>query len=116
MQALKAALNKPKAASIVAVSCAEVNRGLFATNGDEMRQIRQLCDLHGAWLHVDAAFGLLGRVLPKKKEYQVIVDGVDGLELADSIAGDAHKLLNVVRSNALCSSDPDSLRILHQAV
>ena len=96
MQALRSALSKPRVASIVAVSCAEVNTGLFATGANEMQQLRHMCDQHGAWLHVDAAFGLLGRVLLKTQEYEAIVEGVKGLELADSVTGDAHKLLNVV--------------------
>ncbi|KAK5713013.1 hypothetical protein LTR17_017726 [Elasticomyces elasticus] len=82
-------------ASIVAVSCAEVNTGLFATNGHTMQHIRTLCDKYGAWLHVDAAFGLLARVLSKAEEYSSLKAGVAGLELADSITGDAHKLINV---------------------
>lgn len=96
MQALKTALSKPKVASIVAVSCAEVNTGLFATNQAEMEQIRNLCDQYGAWIHIDAAFGLLARLLPQEREYERLRDGVGGLELADSITGDAHKLFNVV--------------------
>lgn len=96
MQALRSALSRPKVASIVSISMAEVNTGFFATSGDEMEQIRQLCDQYGAWLHVDAAFGLLARTLPEKEEYTALVNGVKGLELADSITGDAHKLLNVV--------------------
>ena len=96
MQALKAALSKPKVASIVAISCAEVNTGLFATNRADMEQIRNLCDQHGAWIHIDAAFGLLARTLAGSAEYARIRDGVDGFELADSITGDAHKLFNVV--------------------
>lgn len=95
MAALKAALSKPKVASIVAVSCAEVNTGFFATDRADMDQIRNLCDQFGAWLHVDAAFGLLARILPSSKEYSKIREGAEGLELADSITGDAHKLLNV---------------------
>ncbi|KAF4547696.1 Pyridoxal-dependent decarboxylase conserved domain-containing protein 1 [Elsinoe fawcettii] len=82
--------------AIIAVSCAEVNTGLFATNGlDEMRQIRRLADENGAWVHVDAAFGLMARVLRDGDEFAVIKKGVEGVELADSITGDAHKLFNV---------------------
>ena len=41
--------------SIVAVSCAEVNTGLFATSGfQDLKELRRLCDKYGAWLHVDA--------------------------------------------------------------
>jgi glutamate/tyrosine decarboxylase-like PLP-dependent enzyme len=40
--------------SIVALSAGEVNTGRFATGGlGEMKRIRELCNKHGAWLHVD---------------------------------------------------------------
>ncbi|KAK5126332.1 hypothetical protein LTR85_010568 [Meristemomyces frigidus] len=95
MHALELRLSEPSSASIVVVSCAEVNTGLFATDFAALQQIRQLCTKYGAWLHVDAAFGLLARVLPQTEEYHLLNEGVAGLELADSITGDAHKLLNV---------------------
>jgi glutamate/tyrosine decarboxylase-like PLP-dependent enzyme len=88
--------SQPRTKVIVAVSCAEVNTGRFATDYRDMKAIRELCDAHGGWMHVDAAFGLLARVLPEIAEYRTVRDGVAGLELADSITGDAHKLLNVV--------------------
>ncbi|KAJ7049482.1 pyridoxal phosphate-dependent transferase [Mycena amicta] len=81
-------------ASIVSISTGEVSSGKFATNGEEMRRIRALADQHGAWIHVDGAFGLQARVLPQSEEYQSLVEGVSLLELADSITGDCHKLLN----------------------
>lgn len=40
--------------SIVVISCGEVNTGGFATHSyQEMERIRRLCDVYGAWLHVD---------------------------------------------------------------
>lgn len=96
-------LQKKHSASIIVISCAEVNTGFFATaDGDEYQRIRDLANQYGAWIHVDAAIGLLARVLHNKRPenlntaYKSVMDGVEGLELADSIAGDAHKLLNVV--------------------
>jgi glutamate/tyrosine decarboxylase-like PLP-dependent enzyme len=95
MQLLKKSLEQPGAASIVAVSAAEVNTGVFATSGlEEMQEIRKLCDMYGAWIHVDGAFGLFGRLLTSPG-YSSIIQACEGLELADSITGDAHKLLNV---------------------
>lgn len=41
------------------------------------------------------AFGLFARVLPSAPQYATVRTGTAGLELADSIASDAHKLLNV---------------------
>jgi glutamate/tyrosine decarboxylase-like PLP-dependent enzyme len=54
IQLLKKLLEVPGTASIVAISASEVNTGLFATTGlKEMQEIRKLCDLSGAWIHVD---------------------------------------------------------------
>jgi glutamate/tyrosine decarboxylase-like PLP-dependent enzyme len=46
--------SKDGVVSIVVISAGEVNTGKFAVRGlEEMRKIRGLCDLYGAWLHVD---------------------------------------------------------------
>ncbi|CAD0082715.1 unnamed protein product [Aureobasidium vineae] len=82
-------------ATIISVSCSEVNSGLFATDANLMLRLRTLATRHGAWLHVDAAFGLLARILPSNAEYEYLKDGAGELHLADSIAADAHKLFNV---------------------
>lgn len=96
-------LQKKQSASIIVVSCGEVNTGFFATaDGSEYQRLRDLATQYGAWIHVDAAIGLLARVLHNSRPenlntaYRNVMNGVEGLELADSIAGDAHKLLNVV--------------------
>ncbi|KAF2267620.1 pyridoxal-dependent decarboxylase [Lojkania enalia] len=92
---LKKFLETPGTASIVSISAAEVNTGLFATSRlSEMQEIRRLCDMYGAWIHVDGAFGIQGRLLASPA-YATIRNGCAGLELADSITGDGHKLLNV---------------------
>ncbi|KAH0281011.1 tyrosine decarboxylase, partial [Aureobasidium melanogenum] len=96
LKALELALQKSaNTASIISISCSEVNSGLFATDADDMLVLRKLADQYGAWLHVDAAFGLLARILPTKPEYELLKRGVSDLDLADSIAADAHKLFNV---------------------
>lgn len=106
LERLELYLKSSENLSIVAVSCAEVNTGLFATTLKEMEAIRKLCDEYGGWIHVDAAFGLLARVLPASNpEYSLIRSGVAGLELADSITGDAHKLLNVVSLSTFWAID-----------
>ncbi|RPA98520.1 PLP-dependent transferase [Choiromyces venosus 120613-1] len=76
---------------IIAVSIGEVNTGRFEGG---MGEIRELVDEHGAWLHADAAFGIFARVLEEGEESG---NGrlARGLELADSIVGDGHKILNV---------------------
>lgn len=84
-------------ASIVAISCGEVNTGLFATHSiAEVQALRNLCDKYGAWLHVDGAFGLFARLLDDGlPEFKTTAQGGRGLTLADSVAGDGHKVLNV---------------------
>ncbi|KAL1602775.1 hypothetical protein SLS60_006196 [Paraconiothyrium brasiliense] len=92
---LKKLLEQPGTASIVAISASEVNTALFATSGiEEMQEIRKLADMYGAWIHVDGAFGILGRILTSPI-YSDIIAACAGLDLADSITGDGHKLLNV---------------------
>lgn len=92
---LEELLAQPRSASIVAVSASEVNTGLFATAGlEEMQELRKLSDKYGAWIHVDGAFGILGRILDSPL-YTNIISACAGLDLADSITGDGHKLLNV---------------------
>lgn len=83
--------------NILAISSGEVNTGRFATDSlAQMMKLRQICSENGIWIHVDGAFGLFGRVFSTEDtEYSEIVKGVTGLELADSITGDCHKLLNV---------------------
>lgn len=96
MEQLEKELARTDKASIVAISCGEVNTGRFATVGlDHLQQIRALCDKYGAWLHVDGAFGLFGRILDDSPEFATLKKGCAGMELADSITGDGHKLLNV---------------------
>lgn len=99
LERLERELALPRMASIVSISCGEVNTGRFATNGfEDIKQIRELCDRYNAWLHVDGAFGIFGRVLsqgPESAEFRNVQKGCEGIELADSITGDGHKMLNV---------------------
>lgn len=95
LEKLDMELSRADKVSIIAVSCGEVNTGQFATYADDMLALRLLCDRYGAWLHVDGAFGIFGRVLDDDSEFGSIRNGCKGVEVADSIAGDGHKLLNV---------------------
>ena len=71
--------------AIVIANAGEVNAGDF----DPISEIAALTREHDAWLHVDGAFGLFARLSPRTRHL------TDGVELADSIAVDAHKWLNV---------------------
>lgn len=72
---------------IIIGNAGEVNTGQF----DDLAALADLRDNHpgGAWLHVDAAFGLFAAASP---DYAHLVAGIDR---ADSVASDAHKWLNV---------------------
>src|SRR6202020_2128589 len=70
---------------IVCAQAGNVNTGAF----DPIAGIADITQEHGAWLHVDAAFGLWAAVSP---QYAPLVRGI---ERADSVSTDAHKWLNV---------------------
>jgi glutamate/tyrosine decarboxylase-like PLP-dependent enzyme len=56
---------------------------------DPLREIAAIVHARGGWMHVDGAFGLWARASRAKQAL------LDGAELADSWATDAHKWLNV---------------------
>jgi glutamate/tyrosine decarboxylase-like PLP-dependent enzyme len=71
--------------AIVCLQAGNLHSGAF----DPMRRSVEVAHAHGAWVHVDGAFGLWAAVSPRYR------DDLDGLGLADSWATDAHKTLNV---------------------
>ncbi|KAM3437740.1 hypothetical protein NHJ13734_004503 [Beauveria thailandica] len=96
MDAAEAAMQRPGVATILAMSAGEVNTGRYALRGiDEWKRVRALADRYGAWIHVDGAFGVFARALEQTDQYKVLHQRLDGIELADSITIDGHKLLNV---------------------
>ncbi len=86
LAALEAALAERRGApSIVVANAAEVNTGAF----DPIADLAELAARHGAWLHVDGAFGLFAALSPTTAPL------VRGVERADSVTTDGHKWLNV---------------------
>ena len=77
--------------AIVCAQAGNVNTGSI----DPLREIAAIAHERGAWLHVDGAFGLWGRA---SRDRRPLLDGVD---LADSWATDAHKWLNVPYDNGI---------------
>jgi glutamate/tyrosine decarboxylase-like PLP-dependent enzyme len=71
--------------SIVCAQAGNVNTGAV----DPLSEISTLAKERGAWLHVDGAFGLWAAASPDRTAF------VRGVEMADSVATDAHKWLNV---------------------
>ena len=70
---------------IVVASAGTVN----ATDFDDLVAIADLCAAYGAWLHVDAAFGLFAALDDRRAHF------LTGIDRADSITSDGHKWLNV---------------------
>jgi glutamate/tyrosine decarboxylase-like PLP-dependent enzyme len=71
--------------TIVCAQAGDVNSGAF----DPLAEVVDACRAHGAWCHVDGAFGLWAAVSPSRRHL------LDGFERADSWATDGHKWLNV---------------------
>ncbi len=71
--------------AILVANAGEVNAGDF----DPIDRMADLAAEHGAWLHVDGAFGLFARLAPQSRGLTA------GVERADSVIADGHKWLNV---------------------
>lgn len=76
--------------AVVANACSTA-LGLY----DPLRDIATICRAEGVWLHVDGAHGASALVSPRLRTL------LDGIELADSVIWDAHKMLG---SATLCAA------------
>ena len=85
VEALARALASGAGPTIVCLQAGNLHSGAF----DPFRDAIDLAHKHGAWVHVDGAFGLWALASPTLRP------ALDGIELADSWATDAHKTLNV---------------------
>ncbi|MFI6596470.1 pyridoxal phosphate-dependent decarboxylase family protein [Nonomuraea sp. NPDC050536] len=75
---------------LVAGACA-TGTGLY----DDLRGIGEWCRANGVWFHVDGAHGASALLSPEHRHL------LDGIELADSVIWDAHKML---RTSALAAA------------
>ena len=71
--------------ALLVATAGEVNAGAF----DPIAVMADLAHQHGAWLHVDGAFGLFAGVSPETR------DLVSGIDRAHSVSVDGHKWLNL---------------------
>jgi glutamate/tyrosine decarboxylase-like PLP-dependent enzyme len=77
--------DKPAGPTIVCLQSGNVNTGAC----DDLAGAVAIAHAHGAWVHVDGAFGLWAAASPATRSL------VDGIETADSWGTDGHKWLNV---------------------
>ena len=86
--------------------CVVATAGTTATGAiDPLRAIAGICERHGLWLHVDAAYGGAAAFSPQLRPL------LDGIERADSISFDPHKWLYTPQPSAcLLARDPRTLR------
>ncbi len=84
-EALAAALGAGSGPTLVCAQAGNVSTGAF----DPLDAIAAIAHRHGAWLHVDGAFGLWAAAAPSLRHL------LGGVAKADSWAVDAHKWLNV---------------------
>lgn len=89
--ALAEALSEGSGPTIVCAQVGEVNTGGI----DPVGEVSEIGHRAGAWVHVDGAFGMWAAASPTLRPL------VDGIELADSWATDAHKWLNVPYDSGL---------------
>lgn len=89
--ALSDALARSTGPAIVCAQAGNVATGAF----DAFGPIADACAEHGAWLHVDGAFGLWAAATPSLRPLTA------GVDRADSWAIDAHKWLNVPYDGAM---------------
>ncbi|WP_193598935.1 pyridoxal phosphate-dependent decarboxylase family protein [Microbacterium sp. YJN-G] len=84
-EALSAALEGQEGPLIVCLQAGEVHTGAF----DDFERLIPIARSHGAWVHVDGAFGLWAAASDDLRSLTA------GMADADSWATDAHKTLNV---------------------
>ncbi len=102
--ALEAALVEDVAAGILPVAVVPTLGTTGTTSIDPVGEIGPIARAHGAWLHVDAAYGGPAAILPEFRELYA------GWEGADSIVINPHKwLFTPVDCSALYCRDPDEL-------
>jgi glutamate/tyrosine decarboxylase-like PLP-dependent enzyme len=99
--ALRAALAQVTGPVIVVLQAGNLHSGAF----DPFAETVPLAHEHGAWVHVDGAFGLWAAASPR------LAGLVAGVEHADSWSSDAHKTLNVPYDCGISVvADPQAVR------
>lgn len=77
--------------TIVILQAGNINSGSF----DPFEEVCQMARAAGAWVHVDAAFGLWARASASRRHL------TNGIDFADSWSVDGHKWLNLPQDSAI---------------
>ncbi|MGH3242130.1 MAG: pyridoxal phosphate-dependent decarboxylase family protein [Spirillospora sp.] len=85
LAAMDAELARLDGRAVIVGNLGEVNTG----DSDPIDDLADLAERHGAWLHVDGAFGMFAALSPRTAGLAA------GVERADSVTADGHKWLNV---------------------
>jgi len=103
--ALRHAIHEDIAAGIRPFAVVATAGTTSTTSVDPIPAIASLCEQHGLWLHVDAAYGGAAAIAP---ELRWVLDGADR---ADSVVVNPHKwLFTPIDCSVLWTRRPDVLR------
>jgi aromatic-L-amino-acid decarboxylase len=103
--ALRQAIHEDVAAGIRPIAVVATAGTTSTTSVDPTPAIAALCEQHGLWLHVDAAYGGAAAIAPELRWV------LDGAERADSIVINPHKwLFTPIDCSVLWTRRPDVLR------
>jgi glutamate/tyrosine decarboxylase-like PLP-dependent enzyme len=101
LEALRDQMSKCSGPVIVCAQAGNVNSGAF----DPFQEICAIASEHGAWVHIDGAFGLWAAASSSRRHL------IEGSRDADSWATDAHKWLNVPYDSGIAfCAHPESHR------
>lgn len=104
---LNRALEELRREKVCVVAIVAVGGATETGSVDDLIRIHEIAKSHGVWLHVDAAWG--GGLLFSENEAQALT----GIEHADSVVIDAHKMLYVtVTLGMVLFKNPASLKLL----
>jgi aromatic-L-amino-acid decarboxylase len=103
--ALRAAIEEDAAAGIRPFAVVATAGTTSTTSVDPVPDIAEICERHGVWLHVDAAYGGAAAVAPELRWV------LEGAQRADSIVMNPHKwLFTPIDCSVLWTRRPDVLR------
>jgi len=99
------AIQKDLAAGVKPIAVVATVGTTSTTSVDPIAAIAEVCERHGLWLHVDAAYGGAAALLPSHRHV------LDGCDRADSFVTNPHKwLLTPIDCSLLYTRRPDDLK------